>query len=192
MAAFFTVDELEAHLRVTVSDTDAAEQYADSASGIIRDYLGQRIDRVRNDTAVVVGDGSELLMLPEMPVTAVSAVSVGGSALSVGEWSFGPKGQLWRYVSASEVLSWVAKWPKGVPVTVTYDHGYVAVPAAVKAVALELAAGLYQNPAGVVSEAVGQYSVTYGSSSAGGGATGRMGLRQDQMMRLLPYRSPNI
>lgn len=193
MANFFTAAELATQLQLDSVDTATASQYADLASGIIRDYLHQSIDRKRADVYQAYGDGSELFLLPELPVTAVSAVSVGGVLLSSAEYAWMPRGQVYRTVVAgTDVAAWMGSWPIGVIVSVTYDHGYTAVPSTIKGVALEIAGSVYSNGggAGILQETIAGYSVTYARSSAM--AAGSMSLTDDQKLRLRPYRAVNL
>lgn len=192
MAAFFTAAELATQLQLDSVDTATADQLAVQASDTIRSYLGQSIDRKRGDIYQAYGDGSELFLLPELPVTAVSGVSVGGIALDATEYAWMPRGQVYRVVVAGlDVLAWMGLWPVGTLIRVSYDHGYTTVPATIKQVAMEIAGNLYSNPAGgITGESVASYSVTYSVSTAL--ASGRMMLNPDQKERLRPYRAVNL
>lgn len=143
MAAFFTIDELQARLGQNIESTKA-QMLADAASDIVRDDLRQRIDQVTDDEVTLYGDGSELLVLPEQPVTAVSSVLLANQALTQSI-SWRRNGMLWRLTYTGGQYTGVSQisWPNGVPVTVTYTHGYATVPGTIKDVALELAAATY-------------------------------------------------
>ena len=68
------------------------------------------------------------------------------STLLMYDWR--PDGRLYRVVYGGSFYAGELyfKWPAGVPVTVTYSHGYRVVPSVFKRVALELAAAAYANP----------------------------------------------
>ena len=157
-APFFEVEELAARIQVSVDDFDpAAMLLAQLASDAVREDLRLSVDYVANDTLTVYGDNSEILVLPERPITAVSSVSMAGQTLapvtvnatsSMLMYDWRPDGRMYRVVYggsfyASELYF---KWPLGVPVTVTYSHGFQVVPTVFKRVALELAAAAYANP----------------------------------------------
>lgn len=143
MAAFFTVAELQSRLGQNI-EAVKAEQLADLASDVVRDEIRQKIDLVENDTITLYGDGGELLVLPELPVIAVTSVLLAGSAMTESvRW--GTVGDLRRlsYTGSQNSGERVRRWPRGVAVTVVYTHGYATVPNTLKNVALELAAATY-------------------------------------------------
>ena len=184
---FASADELAIQLQQSV-DAEVAEQLLTQATQIVRDWTGQTISRVTGDVFQDYSDGSDIFMLPQIPVTAVSAVSVGGVSLGSAEWAFSTRGALYRVLlTGSTVALWKGYWERNIPVRVTYDHGYTAIPAAVKSIVLELAGQLYTNPVGSIqSESVAGYSVTYAVSTAI--SAGRMGLTSDMQERLKSYR----
>ena len=80
----------------------------------------------------------------------------------------------------ADMQTWL--WPFGIPITVTYSHGYDTVPSLVKQVALELAVSAYLNPAMAVTQTAGPYSSTYTAQQVG------MSLSDEQESRLDNYR----
>jgi hypothetical protein len=156
---FFTSAELASWLQLDPStiNTGTADLLAKLASDAIRDEIRLQVDHVTGETVTLWGDNGEILLLPQRPVTAVTSVVMDNhtlvpavpdtsSALLMYDWR--PDGRLYRVVYggsfyASEVLF---NWPYGVPVTVTYDHGWYTVPSALKSVALQIAAQAYSNP----------------------------------------------
>lgn len=190
MANFFSREELAAQLQVDTIDNATADQYAAFASDALRAYLHQQVDRVRGDKAVLEATGSTMLVLPELPVTAVSGVKAGGVSLVTTDYEWWAGGQLYRlvYAGTADTPRIVGYWPYGTVVEVTYDHGYTTVPGAIKEVALELAANLYSNPGGVAQESVASYSVMWATRSSDTDQYGRMYLTAEQKLRLAPYR----
>lgn len=176
MAALFTNAELQAQLRLSSVDATTATQLATLASDIVRDELNQLVDYVANDQITLYGDGGDLIVLPERPVVSVSAVLLNGQA--VGQFSV-INGALQRIVYAGSQYAGSSsmRWPYGVPVAITYTHGYQTVPGTIKSVALELAAAAY-----TVNDTVDD--ATFIRSS--------MRLSAEQCTRLDPYRFLNI
>ena len=157
-APFFEVWELGARLQLDLDDNDpTATLLAQLASDAVREDLRLSVDYVASDTVTLYGDDSGILVLPERPITAVSSITLAGqtlvpvqtgatSTLLMFDWR--PDGRVYRVVYggsfyASELYF---KWPLGVPIVVTYSHGYQTVPSVFKRVALELAAAAYMNP----------------------------------------------
>lgn len=195
MANWFTLAELASRLQQDV-DNSTGQLLADQACDAVRDEIGQVVDRVLADTVVLFGDASEVLVLPQIPVTNVSAVQFNTSptvALTSAQYE-------WRAIGALRHVGVVATqftgaqyydWPFGVPVQVTYDHGYATVPNTIKAVALEAAAAAYLNPNMVATEALGGtlgYTATYPIGSP----VGLVALTEEQKRRLDPYRPPML
>lgn len=163
MARFATAAELAAMLQRTFSaaETTAAEWALDNATAAIKNYSRQRIEFVANDAVVLRGNWSDILWLPERPVTAVASVTVGTAAvLSTSSYTWSRHGLL------HAPTGWGG--PHDV-VTVTYSHGFAVVPDDVKAVCLSAAARSFGNPDNLRSETIGSYAVTYNTSATGEG-----------------------
>lgn len=123
-----------------------------SASARFRAETGTSISVVIGDVAVLDGDGSELLLLPHVPVTDVTAVIVLGTALTADDYEWSADGRLRRR----------AGWPAAYrAVQVTHDHGYDPVPDDVQAAVLAAAEAELATPTGVASMSVGGESVSY-------------------------------
>jgi hypothetical protein len=191
MSVFFTTAELAAALQMDIDsiDPETANMLAELACDIVRDDLGgagesQQIDFQADDVVTVYGDSGQIVVLPQKPVTAVSSVVVQGRTLDPKEYNWRDNGRLYRVVFAgteyADMQTWL--WPFGIPITVTYSHGYDTVPSLVKQVALELAVSAYLNPAMAVTQTAGPYSSTYTAQQVG------MSLSDEQESRLDNYR----
>lgn len=155
MTALATVEDVAAVSR-TVPDADEAqvERLLDMVSASVRRYVGLTFDTVEDDevTAYPV-DGD--LVLPEWPITEATAEQNGAAV----EVEVGASGRLYRIVGGNR-----RTWPPQA-VTVTYTHGWTAVPDDVVMVVAEKAAerwnALSVNPtqvAGSTSTDIGGYS----------------------------------
>jgi hypothetical protein len=159
LAPLATVADLEARgVTVAESELPAVAVYFDVASAIVRDAAGSPISE-STSTVTLEGRGSRLL-LPGGPVTAVSAVSVDGVAVT-------------DYKLLSGSLTRPCGFDDGSEVTVTYAHGLPAVPADIVDMVCRLVGqellklreggadtALASKP--VTQERIGDYSVTYG------------------------------
>lgn len=171
--AFATTDDLGDVLGVEIDAEDAQALAAlDAATAMIQALTNQTLEQVAGDVLVMDGSGTRVLMLPELPVTAVSAVEVDGEALSASEYQWSADGYLRRTG---------ATWPADLRnVEITYTHGYAQLPALIVSMTAKLAARLYQVPASVRQETIGSYSTSYVSPT----------LQADELALLDRYRRP--
>lgn len=131
-------------VQVPAGDRDAALAAIAAASAAIRTYTGQALTFVADDAIVLNGRGYGL-WLPELPVSAVSAVSVGGTALDPAGWAVDPGGKLVRLdAGGASGYPWPGRWAWGYRnVAVTYSHGYAELPADLVNVCARLASRQY-------------------------------------------------
>lgn len=160
-----TPEDLAALLQRDV-DTASATLAIEVGTAVVQAAAGQRIVRATSTDVVVWGGTDNVLVLPERPVISVASVTYGGSALAEGTasgtWRLARDG-LWRDLGWSEVYG--EPWS----VEVTWTHGYLTTEQGIqlgRGVALGLSRGLFNNPDGVVREAIDDYSVAYAEASA--------------------------
>lgn len=169
---FATIPELANYLGVEIElDDERARRVLLSATAIIQAEACHRIFFYADDEKKLRGCWGSELQLPEPPVEEVSAVSVGDAPLTSGTY------QVTRWGALKSGPTWLDEEPywlwagPNVEVTVVYSHGYAEVPQDIKAVCLSLASRLFENPSGTtVSESIGSYSYSNGSSSPAGAA----------------------
>jgi len=159
IATLASVAELETFLDRTLMDTDPAELALEIASSAVADYLNQTLMLVEDDEAIIDGNGTELLMLPQVPVTEITKIEIDGTEIDSDYYSYNAKGM---------VKLKGKKFPKSLAnVTVTYSHGYTNIPYAIRGVVLSIAARILDTNPAVKQESIGGYSVSYSNSSAG-------------------------
>lgn len=191
VSPFATEAELEAYTGTSVA-SDRAAILLDTASAAIRAYCNQTFTRVAA-AQVLPGNFTHKLELPERPVTAVTSVSIGDTALTADvDYVWDGAHTLYRGTKVDGVLSvngpdylidgWGDWGGDGAQVTVTYTRGFSTIPGVVKGVCLALAARSLTSPDGVNSESVGSYSVSY---SRTGGA---VSLLNEEKALLNKYR----
>lgn len=138
----------------------------EAASGVVRTYCGWSISAETVEGQPRDGDGSSLLLLPTLRLTAVTAVVLAGRALVDGvdfDWSTAgiiqrlPYGRCWPHKKRAIVTS--------------YRHGYVLVPAEIKAVVVALAARSATAPAGLVQQTVGAITYRWAEAASSFGPT---------------------
>jgi hypothetical protein len=156
--AFASVDDLAAFLQRDLTElTDAADLALELATAAIQAEAGQQLTQA-TETITVAPVGA-VVLLPELPVQAVTAVVVAGVTLDPADYTVSTLGILRR----TDGAAWSG------PVTVTYSHGYGTIPDDLRAVCVQAAARVLANPGGVQAETIGQYSVTYARGGNGGG-----------------------
>lgn len=163
MADMFTLDELAAYLKVTVADDDASALLArELATGLIEDFT-HRSFTAEADYTEVLRINAGKITIPSTPVSAVTSVKLVGAngVLTPTVWTFDEIDTI-HLAGSAQVLNLPESDDGGVPYTaeVVWTGGFDEVPAAVKAIALAAAGRGYNNPRGLRSETIGQYSYT--------------------------------
>lgn len=194
MSSFCAISDLEALLRVAISTpADIASGTAAIAdvSAAIADHCGQQLEQVANDVLTLTVEAyRSVIVLPQQPVTAVASVVEDGATLVVGtDYRWTAAGLLVR-----QSRPWNSGWQE---VVVTYTHGYSVIPPVVKAVCAEAAGRRYRvgltsaatgGIAGIQSEQLPDYSVTYAGGNPGASATAPPMLLPSEERRLNRYR----
>jgi hypothetical protein len=175
MAAFCEIADLEAFLQVSIGTPNAsAEAAIAAASAAIQNYTRQRIEQVASDVLTLTVEAHRsVILLPEQPVTAVASVVEDGTALTVGTD--------YRWTSAGLLVRQSRVWNSGwQEVVITYTHGYATIPDDLKGVCIRAAAREYQaglraaaagGIAGIQSEQLPDYSVSFTPETASGQAS---------------------
>ena len=194
MDPFVSLEEFGTYLRKDVTGDELAALALDAACQTVRSYLDRQINSAES-TVAIDGSGTDTVLLPEWPVSAVEAVSVDGEALAEtdddGEdnWRLGTAGMLHR-------VGRLRIWPAGRGnIEVTYTHGFGGadpaydeddVPADIRLVAMLVAKRVYAGAGATATlkqETIGNYSYTLGDAEA---TTG--GLTDGEMRALSRYR----
>lgn len=139
--AFATSADVATYLRrgFDAEGTAAADLALDIATQMIKSYTEQQITQA-TETYTFLATSRNVLLLPELPVTAVASVVYDGATLVVEEdytWT--------RYGLVTKVAG---DWSSGT-VAVTYTHGYATVPDDIRGVCIEVAKRAIENPAGL-------------------------------------------
>lgn len=151
MSQFATADELADRLGVefTAQQEARADSLLERASGLVQSEARQTVDLVEDDELTVRGSREASILLPGRPVTDIASVTLGGDAVE----DF--------YLDGDELVRAGGWGSPADEIVVTYTHGYETVPDAIKEVVLAAVSRVWTNPAGVVSERLGQAQMTY-------------------------------
>lgn len=122
MTAFASLDNYQVVFPETATDQATRSKTVaelNSVCGSIRVHCGQTFDFVEGDVITVHGTGRRTLLLPQLPVAAVNAVTIDkdlDTESVVTDFQVdGETGTLYR----------TCGWPAGfLNITVDYDHGY--------------------------------------------------------------------
>ena len=185
---FCSVEDVKQFLQIEISESDAVascERAIAEATEAIRNDTHQQISRVSGESITIDCMGGSRIFLPELPVISVSAVVENDIELDSDEYKLGQHGILYRVNR---------NWSAGVQnVTITYTHGYATIPDDIVGVCVRSAARVYQaglkskefnGALGVVSLALGDYSVSYGAEQGGGVGEGIMGVSAARVLLL--------
>lgn len=153
-------------------DTASATLAVEVCTAVVQAAAGgQRIVQVIGDTEVIDLDGGfcgVYLTLPQRPVTAVSSVTIGTTAVTDYTVQLSRR-RLWR-AAGWQTVTGTSYWlTQPSTVTVVYTHGYAAGDQRLqlgRGAVLSLARGLFENPGGVASEKIDDYAVAYAQASA--------------------------
>lgn len=172
--AFATVAELGLHLQTTIgADKTATAQLAvDLATGLIKAELGQQVDQATT-SETFQANYSNVLLLTELPVTAVTSVVYDDSTLTTDDYTWNRAG----IVTKAEGFFWEKE------TVVTYTHGYLTtdVPTVIKAVCLSVASRYYDNPKGFDSKSGDNFTVSYFRSQ------GALSEAERRMLKRYPF-----
>lgn len=152
--SFATTADLAAYLQrepfAAGTETTSAQLALDIASSVVVARTGQEFVAKTDDTITLDTHGEDVVFLPQRPVTAVTAVTTRerGSTITT-DWTLNTD-----YEVRGDRLRWVrgGVWPY--EVTVTYSHGYQAIPDDVKGATLAVAAEFHSNPEGLSRSAM--------------------------------------
>lgn len=186
-----TTSDLASFLQITADaafNTTAAV-LIESATAVVQQAAGgQRIVQVVGDTASVIGTTDSWLDLPQIPVTAVTSVTLDGRTLTPSTDYRLMGNRLWRKFGWQTNYGWpydgaysywggypppqiLSGYPYQEPsqVVVVNTHGYATgsqqLQLARRAV-LSLAAGVYANPEGATQTRIDDYTAAYDAMAA--------------------------
>jgi len=185
---FCTVDDVSALLQIEIVDASAVEsceRAIKEATEVIKNYCQQELSQVTEKITIDCAGGTRIF-LPELPVSAVTRVVSDDTLLTANtDYKLGQRGILYRVTGY---------WPAGIQnVEITYTHGFATMPDDIVGVCARSASRVYQSGLrakeqdgvmGIVSLALGDYSVSYGSESGGGMCEGVLGVSAARVLLL--------
>ena len=166
IVAFASAADLATYMQrdLSAADTASANLALDLATAAIQSYTGQTISTVAGDTITLDPPCGSRLFLPELPVTAVTSITIAGTLLSTVTPDY------YWYADTGSVLFASSRWAVPQSVVVVYSHGYAVIPEPIRAVCIELAAAMLNgaptgDAAGISDESIGNYSVSYDTAT---------------------------
>lgn len=179
---FITEDDLSAYIGRDVTEDDMATIAVEAACTLLRNSAGQQLDLQEDEEVLVDGSGTDTILLPELPVVDVSEVSyvsvVPDTLIELeAETDYLVDRRNGALVRRSSTTFWSEGRGK---YKVTYSHGFETIPADLRALALTVAARLYEQ--GVIKqETVGGYSATFAANDP-------VGLTRNELNLIAKYR----
>lgn len=184
MTALATPAQLTARLHRGALDADAAQLAVDHGSGLVRAVARQQFSFVAQETVILSGN-ERVLRLPERPAVVDEANPL--AVVELGD--FGSidiplieardyrrigneltRGYPWWWNNTQRLMGYPRTRPLGIwapRVQVTYSHGYQTITDDVVSVVLDAASVLYDNPTGLRSISIDDYSETKASEVLG-------------------------
>jgi len=140
LAAFATPEDVATAQErdLDAADTATVSYLLDVATDMIKDYTEQEIEAT---TGVVdtLRAGNGTWLLSQIPVTAVTTVTVDGDAFT--DFDVDLKAGILTRTDSS--------WDTCDSVVVTYDSGYATIPRSIQGVCVDIAKRAFENPAGI-------------------------------------------
>lgn len=175
---FATIEDMEAFLQITITGDAEKEAAANRALGeattAIRNYCRQWLSLVDEEEVTLDAPRGKRLLLPELPVVAISEVVEEGETLTVNEdYRLGSGGMVYRL--KGNVWNWWGESEGLQNIVVTYSHGYTVIPDDIVQVCTRAASRAYQaglkaeenaGVGGVVSKSLGDFSVGYAAEAS--------------------------
>lgn len=183
MTALVTAEQLASRLQSDL-DASSANDVINAASGLVRAIARQRFDFVSQETVVLRGN-ERVLTLPQRPLvvdgsnplTVIELGEFGGISITLLEnrdysrvGNELTRGYPWWWNNTQRLMGYPRTRPLGVfapRVQVTYSHGYTTIPYEIQSIVLDAASVLYDNPTGLRSYQVDDYSETKASEVLG-------------------------
>lgn len=147
-------DDLRLFLHLEDIDEARADFILSAVTSEVRKFSDQQFERVTDEEVILDGSGTQVLLLPGLPVIEVLSVFEGGTELDSSSYEWSAKGIL-RKSSGY----WIQKFRN---VVVTYTHGIPEVTDDIRMFVCSIAARAFVNPTGVTNESEGGYSAGYG------------------------------
>jgi len=142
-------------------DASTANLVIEAATAAVQAAVGgQRLIEVEDDEFVMMGNLSVWLVLPQRPVSAVDDLTIDGSAIAFGgdcKWIAGMD-RIWRR------CGWQTCRDTPSEIGGVYSHGYpdgAQDLELARGATLSIAKAMYANPAGVASEKIDDYAVSF-------------------------------
>lgn len=152
-------------------DIDAykATMLVECGTAVVQACVGQRIVEVVDDEVELdldEYDGGSYLILPERPVTEVTTVTIGATAVT--DYTLQKsKSRMWRADGWRSMLVYYFDQPS--TVGIVYTHGYPAGHQKLqlgRGAVLSLISGVYGNPTAATRETIDDYTVAYDKMAA--------------------------
>jgi len=166
--ALITAIELDLILGITIGDADKSNMLINFASDFIENYVGMDLNSQTYTGVFFDGTGNKDLFLEQFPIVSITSIDQWDTYNNVSSQSYTINTDFLIYDNEGIIYNrngWVGGRKN---YKITYVAGYVDIPYDVKTACAQLAGWLHSQPmsAGIKSEKIGTYSITYAGSSA--------------------------
>jgi hypothetical protein len=186
--ALVSLQDTKTYLGTTSLSDDQIKLYINVATDMIETATGRRFKQTTYTDQVFDGNGENEVLLPQYPVISFTSLGKNGAHNNSADWEVVGAEDYWRSDDEGRLIG-VNRFYKGVGnYRATYVAGYASIPYDLQFAAMKLVKLLEddERAAGLVSERLGDHSVTFEKGSAS--------LEQDPMISkvISKYRRPNL
>jgi len=163
--ALITAVELDQFLQITIGDADTSNTLINVASDFIDRFCNRSFIKATYTAEEYDGDGNNNIYLRKFPIVTVAAIVLYDTYSAAILQTFTVNTEYLIYLNEGYIFMRSKTTPGHKNYRVTYDAGYLLadIPYDLKNACAQLAGLIYYNKgkAGVKSESIGKYSVTY-------------------------------
>lgn len=163
--ALISQAELELILQITISDSDLKDFLINSASDFINNFTNRKILKRTIESEEYDGDGSFNLYLKQYPIISASEVLLWDAYNDEESYSYTEHTEYKLYLEEGYIYfrGRTSRGHKNYQITYVAGYALADVPTDLKNACAQLSGLIYYNKgkAGIKSEAIGKYSVTY-------------------------------
>ena len=168
--ALISTAELATFLQTTISDSDWATSLINIASDFIERYCNRKFITATYTDEEYDGTGGRYLYLKNLPITSITAVKLYDQTADELIYTYTEHTEFIPYLDEGMIYmsgGWV-RGHKNFKITYVAGYAIASVPYDLKSICARVAGYIYsaQGSAGIKSESMGNYSVTYDKDAA--------------------------
>ncbi len=189
-AGLVTEAELESYLE-TALDTTLANTLINAATALMQRECDRVFASATYTNEYHSGDGTRYLWLKHFPVTTLTSLTLYDQYTGADIQTFTAGTDFVLDPDTGKLDACTGYWPTGVRnIRATYTAGFATIPDDLKTLCMDIIAWMQnkKSAAGIASQTIGRYSVTYIGANGGAQAGVTGGLPDDLRARLAAFK----